>query len=292
MDDQLDVNYRRIATAIEYIKTNFREQPSLAVIAEIVHLSPFHFQRLFHEFAGTTPKKFLQYISIGHAKKLLLENQDTLATTAYQTGLSGAGRLNDLFVKIEGMTPAMYKKSAKNLHINFSFSPTIFGNILVASTETGVCYMAFIAEEDSAVATLKMKFKDAHFTMKVDELQQQALSLFQHDFSDLSRVKLHLRGTEFQLKVWEALLKIPLGQLSTYGAIAKKIGLANASRAVGTAIGANPIAFLIPCHRVIQATGILGGYRWGITRKTVMIGWESAITQDKTAVLTNEPKTN
>ncbi len=280
MGSQQQIDYERIAAAIDYIKINFREQPSLADIAEKVHLSPFHFQRLFQEWAGTTPKKFLQYISLAHAKKLLLQNQSTVVETADDTGFSGTGRLHDLFVKIEGMTPANYRNGGKNLHINFSFSSSFFGVILVASTAIGVCYMAFVTDEDSAIETLKSKFKGALFTMKCDELQQQALSVFQHDFTDLPQVKLHLRGTEFQLKVWEALLKIPMGQLSTYGALAKKIDSPNASRAVGTAIGSNPVAFLIPCHRVIQSTGIFGGYLWGNTRKTAMIGWESARIND------------
>jgi AraC family transcriptional regulator of adaptative response/methylated-DNA-[protein]-cysteine methyltransferase len=284
MDNQQKIDYNRIAAAIDYIKTNFRDQPSLTDIAEHVHLSPFHFQRLFKEWAGTTPKKFLQYTSIAHAKKLLLENQSTIAETAFETGLSGGGRMHDLFIKIEGMTPAEYKNGAKNLSINYSFSPSLFGDLLVASTEKGICYMAFSTDEDSAIHTLKSKFTGAFLNRKSDELQEQALSAFQYDLTNLPQVKLHLKGTEFQLKVWEALLKIPMGQLSTYGTLAKKIEMPNASRAVGTAIGSNPIAFLIPCHRVIQSTGVFGGYMWGNTRKTAIIGWESAHMYDTTEV--------
>jgi len=269
------LNYQRIAEAIEYIRDHFREQPSLEEVAARVHLSPFHFQRLFSEWAGTTPKKFLQYISLEHARQLLSE-QATLFDTAFDTGLSGTGRLHDLFISIEGMTPAEYKNGGKNLSVRYSFAESPFGRLIVASTEKGICYMAFHEDDDTAVSHLKHKFPHAAFQQREDQLQQNALSIFQHDRSQLSNIKLHLKGTPFQLKVWEALLTVPMGSLSTYGRIAAQVGNPNASRAVGTAIGNNPVAFLIPCHRVIQSTGVIGGYRWGSTRKTTMIGWESA----------------
>lgn len=278
MNEKQEINYNRIAEAIEYIKSNFKEQPNLYEVAEQVHLSPFHFQRLFSEWAGTTPKKFLQYTSIEHAKKILKDQQATLFDTAFETGLSGTGRLHDLFINIEGMTPAEYKNGAKNLFINYSFAESPFGNLIVASTPKGVCYMAFNDDETNALNDLKHKFPNATFQRKLDLIQQNALFIFQNDWSKLPEIKLHLKGTEFQLKVWETLLKIPMGKLSTYGNIAENIGNANASRAVGTAIGRNPVAFLIPCHRVIQSSGNIGSYMWGNTRKTAIIGWESAKT--------------
>ena len=278
MDTQEQINYDRIAKAIEYIKNDFRSQPNLTEIAEKVHLSPFHFQRLFSEWAGTSPKKFLQYISLEYAKKLLTENGASLFDTAYETGLSGTSRLHDLFINIEGMTPAEYKNGGKNLSINYSFAESPFGNLIVASTAKGVCFMAFSEDETKALEDLKHKFPNATFQRKLDLIQQNALFIFQNDWSKLPEIKLHLKGTEFQLKVWETLLKIPMGQLSTYRSIATKIGHPNASRAVGTAIGSNPVAFLIPCHRVIQSTGTFGGYMWGSTRKTAIIGWECAHT--------------
>ncbi|AYN06249.1 methylated-DNA--[protein]-cysteine S-methyltransferase [Flavobacterium sp. 140616W15] len=275
MKTQENINYNRIADAIDYIKTNFKEQPNLDEVAEKVHLSPFHFQRLFTEWAGTSPKKFLQYISVEHAKKILKENnQATLFDAAFDTGLSGTSRLHDLFVNIEGMTPAEYKNGGKNLAINYSFAESPFGNIIVASTNKGVCYMAFAEDEVTGFNHLQQKFPNAMFARKLDLVQQNALFIFQNDWSKLSEIKLHLKGTDFQLKVWETLLKIPMGQLSTYGSIAQQIDKPNASRAVGTAIGSNPVAFLIPCHRVIQASGTFGGYMWGNTRKTAIIGWE------------------
>ena len=276
MNEQQQLNYNRIATAIEYINTHFRQQPSLEELAQQVHLSPFHFQRIFSEWAGTTPKKFLQYISTEHAKKLLKEQQATLFDTAIELGLSGTGRLHDLFINIEGMTPAEYKNGGKQLTINFSYAESPFGNLIIASTPKGICYMAFEENETKALNDLKEKFPNATYQQKLDTLQQNALFIFQNDWTRLPNIKLHLKGTDFQLKVWESLLKIPLGKLSTYGSIAEQIGNTNASRAVGTAIGTNPVAYLIPCHRVIQSTGQIGGYMWGPTRKTAIIGWESA----------------
>jgi AraC family transcriptional regulator of adaptative response/methylated-DNA-[protein]-cysteine methyltransferase len=279
MNIQEQINYNRIAEAIDYIKTNFKEQPNLDEVAEKVHLSPFHFQRLFSEWAGTSPKKFLQYISVEHAKKLLKENQATLFETAFETGLSGTSRLHDLFISIEGMTPAEYKNGGKSLTINYNFAESPFGNIIVASTQKGVCYMAFNENENQSLEDLKSKFPNAIFHQKLDLIQQNALFIFQNDWSKLNQIRLHLKGTDFQLKVWETLLKIPMGQVSTYGAIAQKIEKPNASRAVGAAIGSNPVAFLIPCHRVIQSSGTLGGYMWGTTRKTAIIGWEGSKTK-------------
>lgn len=276
METQDKLNYDRIAEAIAYIKANFKDQPNLDDVAEKVHLSPFHFQRLFSDWAGTSPKKFLQYTTVEHAKKLLKENQTTLFDVASETGLSGTSRLHDLFVNIEGMSPAEYKNGGKNLEINFSFAESPFGNILVASTTKGICHMAFYENEQTAFDTLRSHFPQATFQRKLDILQQNALFIFQNDWSKLKQVKLHLKGTDFQLKVWETLLKIPMGQLTTYGTVAQKIDKPSASRAVGTAIGSNPVAFLIPCHRIIQSSGNLGGYMWGTTRKTAIIGWESA----------------
>jgi AraC family transcriptional regulator of adaptative response/methylated-DNA-[protein]-cysteine methyltransferase len=183
-----------------------------------------------------------------------------------------------LFVNIEGMTPGEFKNGGENLTINYSYAESPFGNILVASTTKGICYLAFAEEDEKSFNALKESFPNATYKQVVDLIQQNALYVFTHDWEKLSKIKLHLKGTEFQLKVWEALLKIPLGKLSTYGTIAGQLKNSNASRAVGTAIGNNPVAFLIPCHRVIQSTGTIGGYMWGPIRKTAIIGWEAART--------------
>ena len=276
-----DTNYIRISRAIEYIHQNFKEQPSLADIAEHIHLSQSHFQRIFTEWAGISPKKFLQYISLEHAKNILKnEQKNSVLKATFDTGFSSSSRLHDLFIQIEGMTPAEYKNGGEALDIYYSFAETLFGSMLIASTTKGICDMAFIEpfKQDEAFLQLKMRFPNATFVEYQDELQEKALSVFQDDQNDLFNIKLHLKGTAFQLKVWESLLKIPMGQLTTYGAIAKQIGNDKASRAVGTAIGSNPVALLIPCHRVIQATGHFGGYMWGTTRKAALIGWEGAKT--------------
>lgn len=272
------MNYNRIAAAITYIRNNFKQQPELEDIAAEVHLSPFHFQRLFSEWAGVSPKKFVQYLSVEYAKSILQKPENTLADVAFETGLSGTGRLHDLFVKIEGMTPGEYKNGGEQLHINYSFAESPFGTMLVASTTKGICYMAFVEDEQVAFAALHQRFPNAEYRQVTDLIQQNALYIFTQDWSRLHEIKLHIKGTAFQLKVWEALLKIPMGKLSTYSALAHSIENAGASRAVGTAIGDNPVAFLIPCHRVIKATGETGGYHWGPVRKTAIIGWEAAKT--------------
>ncbi|MGS2763290.1 methylated-DNA--[protein]-cysteine S-methyltransferase [Sinomicrobium sp. M5D2P9] len=278
MNSQNTLDFDRIAKAIGYIRENFREQPNLEEVAEQIHLSPFHFQRMFKEWAGVSPKKFLQYISVEHAKQILRDKSTTLFDVAYGTGLSGTGRLHDLFIKIEGMTPGEYKNGGEKLTINYSFAESPFGNILVASTTKGICHMAFSDNEEEAFRALIQSFPNAQFRQMTDLLQQNALHIFTHNWEEIDRLKLHLKGTEFQLKVWEALLRVPMGRLVTYGNIAGEIGNEKGSRAVGTAIGSNPVAFLIPCHRVIRSTGALGGYRWGNNRKTAIIGWEAART--------------
>ena len=270
-------NYSRIAKAIEFIKLNFKAQPDLNEIAEKVNLSPFHFQRLFTDWAGVSPKKFLQYLSVEYAKSRL-RDQATLFDTAFETGLSGTSRLHDLFISIEGMTPGEYKNGGQELLINYSFADTPFGDIMVAATDKGICWLAFADDREQALADLKAQFPNAEYHLKVDGVQQNALSIFNQDWSSPNQLKLHLKGTSFQLKVWEALLKIPMGGLTTYSGICNRIDNPNASRAVGSAIGSNPVAFLIPCHRVIRSTGEFGQYHWGSTRKNLIIGWEASRT--------------
>src|SRR5882757_5431465 len=217
-------NYDRIATAIDYIRTHFKEQPDLNEVAGKVYLSPFHFQRMFSEWAGVSPKKFLQYLSIGYAKSLLQDKGATLFDTAFETGLSGTGRLHDLLSGIEGMTPGEYKNGGEALSINYSFAESPFGEIIVASTPKGICHLAFANDRDEALAELKAIFPHARYRQTVDLIQQNALYIFSQDWSSLSDIKLHLKGTPFQLKVWEALLNIPMGKLSTYGSISEAIG--------------------------------------------------------------------
>jgi AraC family transcriptional regulator of adaptative response/methylated-DNA-[protein]-cysteine methyltransferase len=284
MKQQDHINYDRIAEAIDYIRENFQSQPGLEEIAGNIHLSPYHFQRLFTDWAGVSPKKFLQYISVERAKEVLKDQRATVYDAAFEAGLSGTGRLHDLFISIEGMTPGEFRHGGADLQINYSFAESPFGDILVASTAKGICYMAFVDRalenhkdaEAAAGLDLQSHFPNARFRQVTDLIQQNALYIFTQDWSRLQQIKLHLKGTEFQLKVWEALLKIPMGKLSTYKDIAGRLGNPGASRAVGTAVGDNPVAFLIPCHRVIQSVGAFGQYHWGATRKTAIIGWEAA----------------
>lgn len=270
------MNYARIADAIRFIADNRREQPRLEAIAQSVNMSPFHFQRIFQEWVGISPKHFLQYLNVEYAKRILQETRISLLDTAYEVGLSGTGRLYGLFINIEGMTPGEYRNGGENLAINYSFAETPFGEIIVASTGKGICCMEFTDDHAASLDALVEKFPNAKFTQIVDELQQNALFIFTQDWNRLKEIKLHLKGTDFQIKVWNALLKIPAGSLVTYADVAARINNPKACRAVGTAIGENPVAFLIPCHRVIRSSGEFGNYHWGEVRKTAMIGWEAA----------------
>lgn len=276
MLNQESLDFNRIKKAIEYISENYKYQPSLDKISEHIHLSPFHFQRLFKEWAGVSPKRFLQYISIQHAKQILRETQATLFDTAFEVGLSGTSRLHDLFINIEGMTPAEYKNEGSYLTINYSFALSPFGEIIVASTPKGICHMSFAEDHEEAIKNLTSIFPKANYQNSADEIQKNAIRIFNLDWESLDKIKLHIKGSDFQLKVWQALLNIPMGQLSSYQNIANLISSPKASRAVGNAVGQNPVAYLIPCHRIIQSTGALGDYHWGHIRKTSMIGWEAA----------------
>lgn len=277
MKQQQELNYERIAAAIRFIKENRQEQPRLETIAGHVNMSPAHFQRMFQEWAGISPKSFLQYLNVEYAKRILKQTHASLFDTACEVGLSGTGRLHDLFVNIEGMTPGEYKNGGQALRINYSFAETPFGQVMVASTDKGICHLAFVDEgEEEALGSLKQLFPNAAYTQCPDRKQEDALSVFNRDWSKPDEIKLHLKGTSFQLKVWETLLKIPAGGLTTYADLATKSGHEGACRAVGTAIGRNPVAFLIPCHRVIKATGDIGNYHWGEVRKEAIIGWEAA----------------
>jgi len=280
MSTQDSIDFQRIATALKFIENNFKNQPSLDRIASEVHLSSYHFQRLFKRWAGTTPKKFLNYISISYAKRLLRERQANLFSASLDTGLSSAGRLHDLFIKIEGMTPAEYRDKGRGLEINYCYTNTLFGIALVATTGKGVCHLSFDNDKAKLLMDLKRDYPAAIYYHRTDKIQEKAIQFFSKDNHDISEIKLHLKATPFQIKVWEALLKIPPGRISTYGELALSIGNANAARAVGTAIGSNPVAYLIPCHRVIRASGLIGGYKWDTTRKTAMIGWEAALIND------------
>lgn len=277
-------HYKKIATAIQFIQENSTSQPELEEIAKSVNLSPFHFQRIFTEWAGVSPKQFLQYLTLQNAKSILSKPQSTLFDAAYETGLSGTSRLHDLFVKIEGMTPGEYKNGGEKLTIRYSFQKGIFGEYLVASTEKGICNLFFYdVPKEKVLSELQEQWDQAQLVQKTDENQERVVRFFDNALNHREKIKLHLKGTDFQIKVWEALLKIPEGQLSSYSKIAASIEQESASRAVGSAIGKNPIGYLIPCHRVIKSTGGIGEYRWGSQRKRAMIGWEVSKTNSLSA---------
>ena len=270
-------DYQRIAAALAYAGTHFQAQPTLAELAAQAHWSPFHFQRKFQEWAGVSPKKFLQYLSLAHAKRMLRQ-QVSVAEAAYETGLSGTGRLHDLFVTLEAMTPGEYRHGGTALAIAYSVGESPFGSYLVASTAKGICKLIFMEDPAEALADLRQEWPCATLTPSANPTHAQVARFFNRKFGPTDRLHLHLKGTPFQLKIWESLLRIPEGELRTYAQLAAGAGYGAAVRAAGTAIGANPVGYLIPCHRVIRQTGELGQYRWGAPRKAALLGWEAART--------------
>ncbi len=275
-----DFHYSTIEKAIRYIRTHFKDQPSLEDIAQHVHVSPSHFQKLFTDWAGVSPKSFLSHVSVNYAKYLLRDRQLSLFETANETGLSGTGRLHDLFVTIEGMTPGEFKNNGQHLNIYYDSYPSLFGNVLIASTDKGICFVHFYENEKPAFTTLQDEYPEAIFQNKQVPSHLDVLDVIQ-GLPTKNKITLHVKGSPFRLKVWNALLSIPEGQLTTYQNISKSIQSPGASRAVGSAIGANPVAYLIPCHRVIRNDGDLGGYMWGPDRKCVLIAWEKNKNQRK-----------
>jgi len=274
---QAAMDYVRIERALSFLNANYLRRPTLDDIAAHVHLSPFHFERLFQRWAGTSPKRFLQFLTKEHAKTLLRDSKSVL-DAAYQSGLSGAGRLHDLFVSCEAVTPGQYKLGGEGMTIEYGFHPTPFGECLLARTDRGICALRFVSTASAVKAfrELRDEWLAARFVEDKRETANICRQIFSRGMEDGGTpFHLHLRGTNFQLKVWQALLTIAPGRLTNYGDLAAKVGAPSASRAVGSAVGRNPVAWLIPCHRVIRSLGIIGDYRWGRERKQAMIGWET-----------------
>jgi AraC family transcriptional regulator of adaptative response/methylated-DNA-[protein]-cysteine methyltransferase len=271
-------DYRRVEAAILYLEAHYQDQPTLEEIAAEAHLSKYHFQRLFTRWAGVSPKRYLQALTLGGAKAVLADAGSVLDAT-YETGLSSPGRLHDLFVTHEAVTPGEFKALGAGLAIRHGFGVSPFGTCLVAATARGVCWLSFHGAEGrgSALAELQRAWPHADLSADLD-----AGPLLARIFPPAGQrkrqapVHLVLRGTPFQLKVWEALLEIPSGEVSSYGDVARRIGQPSAARAVGNAVAHNPVAFLIPCHRVIRQAGGAGSYRWGAERKRTMLAWETA----------------
>jgi AraC family transcriptional regulator of adaptative response/methylated-DNA-[protein]-cysteine methyltransferase len=272
--EQLSDDYLRIEQAILYLEKHYKEQPRLEDVAANIGLSEYHFQRLFTRWAGVSPKRFLQFLTKEGAKELLNRSENLLDTT-HQVGLSSLGRLHDLFVTTEAVSPGEYKSRGEGVTIRYGLHASPFGKCLVAVTERGICRLSFIQRETSegdAIDELAADWRNAR--MIEDHRSTAPLVEPVFDANARGRLNIHLRGTNFQLKVWEALLAIPAGAVTTYEGIAERIGRPTASRAVGTAVGHNPIAVLIPCHRVIRKTGEFGNYRYGTLRKKALLARE------------------
>ena len=275
---QLAQDYARIERALRYICENFRDQPGLDDIAAAAALSPFHFQRLFTRWAGVSPKQFLGYLTLEHAKRAL-ERAESVLEATYDVGLSGPSRLHDLFVTFEGVTPGEYKAMGDGIAIRYGVHEGFLGPFVVGLTDRGICALQFVGGggEEAALDDMIRRYPGARLARAQDETWAACAALFGPARGDTARpLRLWYRGTNFQMKVWRALLAIPQGELVTYGDIARAIGAPASARAVGNAVGANPISYLVPCHRVVRGTGELNQYHWGRARKLALIGWEQA----------------
>ncbi|WP_047243644.1 methylated-DNA--[protein]-cysteine S-methyltransferase [Chromobacterium subtsugae] len=269
-------DYHRMADAIRYLVAHAGQQPRLADLAAALHLSESRLQRLFTQWAGVSPKRFIQQLTCEAAKARLAAGVPVLPL-AHELGLSGGSRLHDLFVTLEAMTPGEYQRGGAGLDIGWSVEASRFGPLLLAQTARGVCALQFVADEAAAEAWLHGQWPQARLRYQPGA----ARALAERLFSPLSPragppLALRVQGSNFQIQVWRALLAVPYGSLVSYGQLAAGMGRPQAARAVGGAVGANPVAWLIPCHRVIRAEGALGQYRWGETRKAELLGWESA----------------
>ena len=265
----------RVEQAIHYLDEHYRDQPSLDEVASAVGLSPHHFPRLFKRWAGVTPKRFLQFLTIEHAKSALAEGQNMLEAS-WNAGLSGPGRLHDLFVAVEAVTPGEFKERGRGLTIRYGLADCPFGTVLIALTDRGICGLTFAddARDHAALGSLERRWRGATF----EHDRGAARAIAKRIFTDQEpgRITLELSGTNFQIKVWEALMQIPAGSVASYQQVAIQIGMPGGSRAVGNAIARNPIPVLIPCHRVIRQSGDFGKYRYGAVRKKALLGWEMA----------------
>ncbi len=270
-------DYKLVEKAMKYIEMNYSTQPSLEEIAERVNLSKYHFQRIFTRWAGISPTKFLQYITINHAKKLLAESRTTLEVTN-KIGLSSTSRLYDLFVNFEAITPGEYKKNGKGLKITYGFHYTHFGECMIALTDRGICALSFIDDDKIEILdNLRKQWSLSDFVQDNSKARKVIEEIFSLDAPEDSprKYKLLLKGTNFQIKVWEALNNISFGSIVSYKDIALMIGKPKSARAVGNAVAINPIAYILPCHRVIRESGVISNYRWGTARKQLIIGWEA-----------------
>lgn len=270
-------DYDHVRRAIEFLTETWRDQPDLDQVAQHLGLSPAYCQRLFKRWCGLSPKEFVQAITIDHARALL-EGSASLLDATYEVGLSGPGRLHDLFVDHEAMTPGDYKRRGAGLEVEYGFHPSPFGLALVMTTSRGICGLAFCDGEGgraAALADMTKRWPAARFREAPQRTAAAIGSIFPSaGGAGRGKLPLVLIGTDFEVRVWDALLRIPMGKACTYSDIARHIGSPSASRAVGAAVGRNPISFVVPCHRVLGRSGDVTGYHWGVTRKRAIIGWE------------------
>ena len=267
-------DYQIVEQAIKYLETNFREQPELSDVARHVGLSEAHFQRLFRRWAGISPKRFLQYLTAQHARELLTNSRSVL-DVSYAVGLSGGGRLHDLMLNVVAATPGEVKSGGAGMDIKYGFHESPFGEAMIATTDRGLCALAFVQHDDREhlLDELHARWPAAEISESKIATQKYARMIFGDSAGDIT---LFVKGTNFQIRVWEALLRVPSGRAVTYEDIAFSIGQPTAVRAVGAAVGQNPIAYLIPCHRVLRKSGVFGEYHWGSTRKKALLVYESA----------------
>lgn len=271
-------DYEKIEQAIVFLENNYRQQPTLQEIADHISLSKFHAQRLFKRWAGITPKRFSQYLTLGYAKSVL-EHSGSLLDAAYDSGLSGTGRLYDLFVTFEAVTPGEYKQKGENVLIRYGIQASPFGSCLLGITERGICWLSFFGIEgpDRSLEEMAKQWPGAEYKEDRSITVGYMDKIFKNRSSDDQKnLGLYIRGTNFQIKVWEALLKLPPGKLVSYKFLAESLKKPQAVRAIASAVGKNPVSFLIPCHRVLRKSGNIAGYRWGTTRKKAIITWEAA----------------
>jgi AraC family transcriptional regulator, regulatory protein of adaptative response / methylated-DNA-[protein]-cysteine methyltransferase len=272
-------DYELIRRAIAFLTATWIEQPSLERLSEHLGLSPAHCQKLFKRWCGLSPKEFVQAITVDHARGLL-EGSASVFDTALEVGLSGGSRLHDLFVSHEAMTPGDYKRRGEGLEMSYGFHACPFGEALLIATERGVAGLAFVDEDkgqtrQDALADMMQRWPKARYVEAPQKTAPHARQVFASEWNRDKPVRLVMIGTDFDIRVWETLLKIPMGRAVSYTDIARHIGSPSASRAVGSAVGRNPISFVVPCHRVLRGDGSLGGYHWGLTRKRALIGWET-----------------
>jgi AraC family transcriptional regulator of adaptative response/methylated-DNA-[protein]-cysteine methyltransferase len=276
---ELSEHYKLIESAIQFIETNVERQPELEEIAAFVGLSEYHFQRVFTQWAGISPKRFMQFLTKEHAKELLDESENLLDVT-HRVGLSSLGRLHDLFITTEAVTPGEYKSHGAGVDMQYGIHHTPFGKCLLAATERGICHLSFVSNnEGEAIDAFAADWNHARMSEDHRATAPLAAQIFGQGLDLRGQnqpLKIHLRGTNFQIKVWEALIQIPNGGVTTYEHIAAQIGNPRAVRAVGTAVGHNPIAYLVPCHRVIHKSGDFGNYRYGSARKKAILAKEFA----------------